>query len=178
MEAVLSPTKKRNRAVILRAFVSVCAERDFDSIRNQDIIDKAEIAKSTFYQYFHHKEELRDAIADDLAQESEALLLDLKATPKKSPREQKIMLFVARHKAMFRTLYEIDQGSSVFWVTYCERFLSIHNKNGTFKEDIEASVFLMFIRHLFLNEGFCTPESLAELNLSALEREEVFLHLG
>lgn len=54
----MKKTKTERR--IIRAFCQLLLETPLDEIAIQEIIEKAEISRSTFYNYFHSKEELID----------------------------------------------------------------------------------------------------------------------
>ena len=59
-EEKLDPRVKRTRSLILRAFESLLAEKGFESISVQDVTDKAEINRATFYAHFPDKFALLD----------------------------------------------------------------------------------------------------------------------
>lgn len=48
----------RTRRAILSAFNDLVLSRDFDSIRIPDILEAADVARSTFYQHFKSKDDL------------------------------------------------------------------------------------------------------------------------
>jgi AcrR family transcriptional regulator len=54
-EEKLDPRVKRTRALIQRAFMDLLAEKGFQSITVQDITQKAEINRATFYAHFSDK---------------------------------------------------------------------------------------------------------------------------
>ena len=54
-EEKLDPRVKRTRSLILQAFSSLLAEKGFESISVQDVTDKAEINRATFYAHFPDK---------------------------------------------------------------------------------------------------------------------------
>ncbi|HEU0296427.1 MAG TPA: TetR family transcriptional regulator [Anaerolineales bacterium] len=56
----LDPRVKRTRNLILRAFEQLLAEKGFESISVQDVTDKAEINRATFYAHFTDKYALLD----------------------------------------------------------------------------------------------------------------------
>jgi len=56
----LDPRVKRTRNLILGAFDSLLTEKGFESISVQDITDKAEINRATFYAHFPDKYALLD----------------------------------------------------------------------------------------------------------------------
>lgn len=59
-EEKLDPRVKRTRSLILRSFESLLAEKGFESISVQDVTDKAEINRATFYAHFPDKYALLD----------------------------------------------------------------------------------------------------------------------
>jgi AcrR family transcriptional regulator len=54
------PRVKRTRALILTAFEALLAEKRFEAITVQDVTDKAEINRATFYAHFPDKYALLD----------------------------------------------------------------------------------------------------------------------
>ncbi len=59
-EEKLDPRVKRTRSLILSSFESLLAEKGFEVISVQDVTDKAEINRATFYAHFHDKYALLD----------------------------------------------------------------------------------------------------------------------
>ena len=73
----LDPRVKRTRNLILQAFGSLLAEKGFESISVQDVTDKADVNRATFYAHFHDKYELLDySISQMFRQEIEKRTLD------------------------------------------------------------------------------------------------------
>jgi AcrR family transcriptional regulator len=60
IEEKIDPRVKRTRSLILRAFEELLAEKGFESISVQDVTDKAEINRATFYKHFVDKYALLD----------------------------------------------------------------------------------------------------------------------
>ncbi len=56
----LDPRVKRTRSLILTAFESLLAEKGFEAISVQDVTDKAQINRATFYAHFQDKYALLD----------------------------------------------------------------------------------------------------------------------
>jgi AcrR family transcriptional regulator len=76
-EEKLDPRVKRTRNLILRAFESLLAEKGFETISVQDVTDKAEVNRATFYAHFHDKYELLDySISQMFRQEIEKRTLN------------------------------------------------------------------------------------------------------
>jgi AcrR family transcriptional regulator len=68
---------KRTRGLILRSFEALLAEKGFESISVQDVTDKAEINRATFYAHFQDKYALLDySIGQMFKQEIEKRTLD------------------------------------------------------------------------------------------------------
>jgi AcrR family transcriptional regulator len=56
----LDPRVKRTRNLILQSFESLLAEKNFGNISVQDVTDKAQINRATFYAHFQDKYTLLD----------------------------------------------------------------------------------------------------------------------
>ena len=56
----LDPRVKRTRGLILQSFESLLAEKNFETISVQDVTDKAQINRATFYAHFQDKYALLD----------------------------------------------------------------------------------------------------------------------
>ena len=56
----LDPRVKRTRGLILRSFEDLLAVKGFETISVQDVTDKAEINRATFYAHFQDKYALLD----------------------------------------------------------------------------------------------------------------------
>jgi AcrR family transcriptional regulator len=63
---------QRTRRLLHRAIMSLMQEKRYDSITVQDIIDRADVGRSTFYAHYQDKEDLVNSnlqeILDDLSQ--------------------------------------------------------------------------------------------------------------
>ena len=59
-EEKLDPRVKRTRSLILQSFGERLAEKGFESISVQDVTDKAQINRATFYDHFVDKYKLLD----------------------------------------------------------------------------------------------------------------------
>ncbi len=77
MEEKLDPRVKRTRSLILRSFESLLAEKGFEAISVQDVTDKAEVNRATFYAHFQDKYALLDySISQMFRHEIEKRTLD------------------------------------------------------------------------------------------------------
>jgi AcrR family transcriptional regulator len=76
-EEKLDPRVKRTRGLILNAFENLIAEKGFESISVQDVTDKAQINRATFYAHFADKYALLDySISQKFMQEIEKRTLN------------------------------------------------------------------------------------------------------
>ena len=60
LEEKLDPRVKRTRSLILTSFESLLAEKGFETISVQDVTDKAQVNRATFYAHFPDKYALLD----------------------------------------------------------------------------------------------------------------------
>ena len=73
----LDPRVKRTRGLILRSFEDMLAEKNFETISVQDVTDKAQINRATFYAHFQDKYALLDySISQMFKQEIEKRTLN------------------------------------------------------------------------------------------------------
>lgn len=106
---------RRTRRVIGDAFVALILERGYERITVQDILDRADVGRSTFYAHYRDKGALLTAAFDDLRGE---LRVDLAAmTPGASPDPTgpagAIFDHAYRHRAIYRALCGRQGGSLV-----------------------------------------------------------------
>ncbi len=74
----LDPRVKRTRGLILQSFENLLAEKNFESITVQDVTDKAQVNRATFYAHFQDKYALLDhAINKMFMQEIEKRTLNV-----------------------------------------------------------------------------------------------------
>ena len=73
----LDPRVKRTRGLILQSFEEMLAEKNFESVSVQDVTDKAQINRATFYAHFQDKYALLDySISQMFMQEIKKRMLD------------------------------------------------------------------------------------------------------
>ena len=58
--------RKKTRAAILAAFQELLACKRYENITVQDIIDAADVGRSTFYTHFETKDMLLRAMCEDI----------------------------------------------------------------------------------------------------------------
>lgn len=57
---------RKTQEAIFRAFTELLNEKGYEKIRIQDIIDRADVGRSTFYAHYASKEALLEALCQDL----------------------------------------------------------------------------------------------------------------
>ena len=102
-------TKVQNRELILDAARHVFAELGFGATTVRDIIRATPLASGTFYNYFKSKEEVYQAIRDEVALEIRPRLRDLRMKAKSveefiSGTFLTFMQFVVEDQTNFRTI--------------------------------------------------------------------------
>ena len=58
--------QRKTRAAIFSAFTTLLEKKNYSSLTIQDIIDEADIGRTTFYAHFETKDELLKAICSDI----------------------------------------------------------------------------------------------------------------
>ncbi len=58
--------QKKTRKAIFNAFLELLSQRDFNTISVQEIIDKADVGRATFYAHFETKDYLLKSICEEL----------------------------------------------------------------------------------------------------------------
>lgn len=101
----------RTRALLLEALPGLIAERGFERLTIQNIIDRAGVGRATFYAHFENKEEL-------LAASVGRLRAWLEATRERAPVQPFAFMrpffdHLASHRAIYRTTFERESEVSV-----------------------------------------------------------------
>jgi AcrR family transcriptional regulator len=108
---------RRTRKLLREALFSLILENGYDAVTIEDITERADLGRTTFYLHYKDKEDLLlqciQEIADELAEEV-AKLMPTDGKPSEKG-EQNPILFVFQHAAQNATLYRIilrGEGSS------------------------------------------------------------------
>ncbi|OUM84591.1 TetR/AcrR family transcriptional regulator [Caldibacillus debilis] len=140
---------------ILTAGRKVLAEKGFENTKVSDIVERAGVAKGTFYLYFPSKFDLVLALAQDMRQQilSEAKLA---SAGKKNSREALAAAISAAFRAMsnFRDIFPVFNAISAFstdrweaekeiripYYLFLRQLIEEGQKSGEFRSDLNPAV--------------------------------------
>ena len=104
---------QRTRRMLREALVSLLVEHDWDTISVQDVCDRADVGRSTFYMHFADKEELVRAGFEDLRGMIRAGLASSPAPPEPFGFARGIIEHAGENRALFRALVGRRSGQVV-----------------------------------------------------------------
>jgi len=151
-KAVLDRRVQKTRKLLQDALVELILEKGFESVRIQDILDRANVGRSTFYFHFQDKRELLhscfDELHDTLEQHAAKLSrgeMNLEAIhPEFS---LKLFQFVERNRTLFEALLgkqEVSTFADNFVFAYIQeafRMRSVHEKLTSLPPDLVTHYF-------------------------------------
>jgi len=114
---------ERTRQLLQEALIAVILEKGFEAATVQDVIDRANVGRSTFYAHFQDKEDLLLSRFEHLRAEFEKHLLSASVTST-SPWELSLSMF--QHAEGQRQLYKAlagKQGGNVV-IIYIQKYLA------------------------------------------------------
>jgi AcrR family transcriptional regulator len=106
---------RRTRARLHEAFLSLAIEKGYEKTTIQDILDRADVGRSTFYDHYRDKAALLTASFDDMRDELERQLADVAATRGTDVALPAAMLYehVYRNQRVYRALCGHQGGAVV-----------------------------------------------------------------
>lgn len=121
--------QKKTRDAVFRAFERLLERRNYDSITVQEIIDEADIGRSTFYAHFETKDTLLQALCTDIFDHVFSPALTREAThdfsassPGLEPRLTHILYHLQEKQPMLQGLLAEETGG--LFMKYFRRYLS------------------------------------------------------
>lgn len=151
---------QRTRGVLQEALLALILEKGFDAVTVQDVIDRANVGRSTFYAHFQDKEGLLLSGFEHLRTEFEQHLTSESMTSD-SPWELTLSMF--QHAQSQRQLYKAmagKQGGNValshiqkFLFAYLHTHLNDHLKQTVSKRknDIPPEILAQYIFSSFIS---------------------------
>jgi AcrR family transcriptional regulator len=98
---------RRTRRILHEALIALILEKGYERITVQDILDRADVGRSTFYSHFRDKEALLvasfDGLRDELRRELDAMRPDMPA-PDAEPAIAVIFGHAHRHRRVYQAL--------------------------------------------------------------------------
>ena len=118
----------RTRRAIFSAFETLLARKRYEQITVQDIIEEADIGRTTFYAHFETKDSLLDAICDDLFNHifdkhphAESDHDFSKSTVCLKNEMTHILYHLKADQERFSSLFG-DKSADLFWTRFRDRF--------------------------------------------------------
>ncbi|WP_409500222.1 TetR/AcrR family transcriptional regulator [Mannheimia glucosida] len=102
------PRITRTKELIQLAFMQILETRDYSEITVQDILDRANINRSTFYKHYLNKDHLATEIIEKLKTESLLPLLEQRFNTPKLEFALKAAPIINALKTTLQTLWKID----------------------------------------------------------------------
>lgn len=102
------PRIKRTRMLIQTAFLKLLETKAYEEITVQDILDVAEVNRSTFYKHYLNKEKL---IGQIIGQLKETIILPLLEQRFSIPTKAFALVavpIISEHRSVFRLLWQVD----------------------------------------------------------------------
>ncbi len=106
--------QKKTRQAIYEAFTGLLEEKTYSNITVKDIIDRADIGRSTFYSHFETKDELLKALCSDIFDHVFAEKLTRETTHDFSGREKNL------EDEITHILYHLKDSSYLKRILSCE----------------------------------------------------------
>lgn len=113
---------QRTKKALITTFSDLLETKSFDNITIQDLCEKANVRRSTFYRHFNDKYDLLNHIVGTLIEYFRTLHL-----PEIDPKDSRqffnkfmkdILLFISDNKAMVKSVISINIYSEVYQILY------------------------------------------------------------
>lgn len=101
-DAAEDPRKRRTRQDLMAAFFSLVLSRRYHEIRVADVLARASVSRSTFYEHFRNKDDLLAASLEGPFQ----ILAGLTRPPADTARVQAILQHFWDNRALARSLFQ------------------------------------------------------------------------
>lgn len=147
---------QRTKKALITTFSDLLETKSFDNITIQDLCEKANVRRSTFYRHFNDKYDLLNHIVGTLIEYFRTL--HLPEIDPKDPRQffnkfmKDILLFISDNKAMVKSVISINIYSEVYQILYNQIYAVVKRQ---IEFDIQIGQFYIdeFIYGEFLTGG-------------------------
>ncbi|MFJ8237006.1 TetR-like C-terminal domain-containing protein [Ureibacillus sp. NPDC094379] len=179
---------KKTKQHLRNALASLIQETDFQSITVQDITDRADINRATFYSHYRDKYDFVEKIAEEILGEFEDIINSKGSTSSYSPSTYQlnlsIFMHIEKHNIFYKTIFSI-KGSSKFLMQLLDILNATIDRRRTLKHTYEkervvptdivnsfiASAYIGVIKNWIDHEMPYPPEYIAEKLTYLLERK-------
>lgn len=160
---------RRTRQLLRDALMALITEKGYDAITVQDITDRADVARTTFYLHYRDKDEL---LFSSMTEMYEALIARMETTDAYRMDDPADFEHVAEHAAFYKVMLS-ERGSMTFMVRIMD-FLAmvmqqqvLGDKTTTMPPDLIAHVIagaqVGIIRWWLQNDMQPPPETIAKM---------------
>ena len=147
---------QRTKKALITTFSDLLETKSFDNITIQDLCEKANVRRSTFYRHFNDKYDLLNHIVGTLIEYFRTL--HLPEIDPKDPRQffnkfmKDILLFISDNKAMVKSVISINIYSEVYQILY-NQIYTVVKRQIEFDKQIGQFYIDEFIYGEFLTGG-------------------------
>src|SRR4051812_42681588 len=96
---------RRTQRALREAFIGLVLERGYDAVTIEDITDRADVARATFYAHYEDKEQLLAALFEELTTEVTDRMTQVEHVPEHIRTD--IVTAFYEHAAEYRDLYRV-----------------------------------------------------------------------
>ena len=147
---------QRTKKALITTFSDLLETKSFENITIQDLCEKANVRRSTFYRHFNDKYDLLNHIVGTLIEYFRTL--HLPEIDPKDPRQffnkfmKDILLFISDNKAMVKSVISINIYSEVYQILY-NQIYTVVKRQIEFDKQIGQFYIDEFIYGEFLTGG-------------------------
>ncbi|MGW9857259.1 AcrR family transcriptional regulator [Staphylococcus hominis] len=147
---------QRTKKALITTFSDLLEIKSFENITIQDLCEKANVRRSTFYRHFNDKYDLLNHIVGTLIEYFRTL--HLPEIDPKDPRQffnkfmKDILLFISDNKAMVKSVISINIYSDVYQILY-NQIYAVVKRQIEFDKQIGQFYIDEFIYGEFLTGG-------------------------
>ena len=147
---------QRTKKALITTFSDLLETKSFENITIQDLCEKANVRRSTFYRHFNDKYDLLNHIVGTLIEYFRTL--HLPEIDPKDPRQffnkfmKDILLFISDNKAMVKSVISINIYSEVYQILY-NQIYAVVKQQIEFDKQIGQFYIDEFIYGEFLTGG-------------------------
>lgn len=147
---------QRTKKALITTFSDLLETKSFENITIQDLCEKANVRRSTFYRHFNDKYDLLNHIVGTLIEYFRTL--HLHEIDPKDPRQffnkfmKDILLFISDNKAMVKSVISINIYSEVYQILY-NQIYAVVKQQIEFDKQIGQFYIDEFIYGEFLTGG-------------------------